>query len=144
MIYDSGTAIGIGGVPVYLLDVLGAARLGRGVTQAALSSTDILSTAHTTLAGTGANYLSIGQYPAGTNNFGQWIQSSFSNPTSATYNLILQPLGGNVGVGIANPIFKLDVSGTGRFSGQLTIGSTITNGTYAYTLPGSNRNTCFN
>jgi hypothetical protein len=31
--------------------------------------------------------------------------------------------------------FKLNVNGTGRFTGQLTLGSTITNGTNTYTLP---------
>jgi ribosomal protein L35AE/L33A len=45
--------------------------------------------------------------------------------------------GTNVGIGTASPSFKLDVSGTARFTGQLTLGSTITNGTYTYTLPGA-------
>ena len=43
----------------------------------------------------------------------------------------------NVGIGTASPAFKLDVSGTARFTGQLSLGSTITNGTYTYTLPGA-------
>lgn len=44
---------------------------------------------------------------------------------------------GNIGIGNTNDTYKLDVTGTGRFSGQLTLGSTITNGTYTYTLPGA-------
>ena len=44
---------------------------------------------------------------------------------------------GNIGIGNTNNTFKLDVSGTGRFTGQLTLSSTITNGTYTYTLPGA-------
>jgi hypothetical protein len=42
---------------------------------------------------------------------------------------------GNVGIGTASPGYKLNVNGTGKFSGALTLGSTISNGTYAYTLP---------
>jgi hypothetical protein len=42
--------------------------------------------------------LTFGQYPEG-QNYAQWIQSSFTNPTTATYHLVLQPLGGNVGIG---------------------------------------------
>lgn len=42
---------------------------------------------------------------------------------------------GNVGVGVTSPAFKLEVGGTGKFSGQLTLGSTLSDGTYVYTLP---------
>jgi hypothetical protein len=44
---------------------------------------------------------------------------------------------GNVGINNSNPTVKLDVIGTGRFTGQLSLGSTITNGTFTYTLPGA-------
>jgi hypothetical protein len=44
---------------------------------------------------------------------------------------------GNFGLGNNNPLFKLDVTGTGRFTGILTLGSTISNGTFLYTLPSS-------
>jgi hypothetical protein len=43
--------------------------------------------------------------------------------------------GTNVGINTSSPSFKLDVNGTLRVTGQLTLGSTITNGTYTYTLP---------
>ena len=42
---------------------------------------------------------------------------------------------GNIGIGNTNDTYKLDVSGTGRFTGQLTLGSTITDGTNVFTLP---------
>ena len=45
--------------------------------------------------------------------------------------------GGNIGIGNINPSYLLDVSGTVRFTGQLRLESTITNGTHTYTLPGA-------
>ena len=42
---------------------------------------------------------------------------------------------GNVVIAAPTSGFALDVTGTGRFTGQLTLGSTITNGTFTYTLP---------
>jgi predicted heme/steroid binding protein len=42
---------------------------------------------------------------------------------------------GNVGIGTITPTYKLSVAGTTAISGQLTLGDTITNGTYTYTLP---------
>lgn len=42
---------------------------------------------------------------------------------------------GTFSIGNTNSSFNLDVTGTGRFTGQLTLGSTITNGLYTYTLP---------
>jgi hypothetical protein len=43
--------------------------------------------------------------------------------------------GTGVGVGITTLGAYFDVNGTGRFSGQLTLSSTLSNGTYTYTLP---------
>ena len=43
--------------------------------------------------------------------------------------------GTNVGINTSSPSFKLDVNGTLRVTGQLTLGSTITNGIGTYTLP---------
>jgi hypothetical protein len=101
--------VGVGtGAPGSQFENVGQTRLGANVAVAAPSSTDILSTSHTAMGGNGGNYLTIGQYP-GAQGFAQWIQSSFSNPTLALYNLILQPLGGNVGIGTATPGVKLEV-----------------------------------
>jgi hypothetical protein len=110
---DSTGNVGIGtSSPSYKLDVTGVARLGNGVTAIAPSATDIPSTSHTMLSGTGGNGLFFGQYPVG-QSYAQWIQSSYVNPTTATYNLILQPLGGNVGIGTStlSGTYKLQVSG---------------------------------
>ena len=47
----------------------------------------------------------------GVNNAGaSWLQSQ-SNTSSTAYNLLLNPLGGNVGMGTTSPRAKLDVNG---------------------------------
>lgn len=45
------------------------------------------------------------------------IQTGRSDGGTATYALLLNPLGGNVGIGTESPQYKLDVAGTGRFTG---------------------------
>ena len=51
-------------------------------------------------------------------------------------NGIFQDSSNNIGIG-ASPsgTYKFEVTGTAKVSGILTLGSTISNGTYAYTLP---------
>jgi hypothetical protein len=101
-ILGAGTNNGYFGIntttPGYQLDLSGVSRLGNGVSQASPSSSNILSTAHTILNGTGGNYLTFGQ----DSSYNQWIQSSYQSPSTAVYNLVLQPLGGNVLVGTTN------------------------------------------
>ena len=109
--------IGIGtSNPTYLLDVNGGFRtvtqavLGTGVAQGAPSPTNIGTNATLLLSGAGGNYLAFGQYGS-SQSYGQWIQSAYSNPTTATYNLILQPLAGSVGIGTASPNGGANLSG---------------------------------
>jgi hypothetical protein len=86
------------------------------------SSTDIINTSTTTIGGAGGNYLTFGQYSNGY----QWIQSSYLNPTTAIYPIILQPLGGNVGIGTTTPSAALEVAGNTRSSNYYIIGSNTT------------------
>jgi hypothetical protein len=58
----------------------------------------------------------------------------FSGSANTIENSIIQQVSSNIGIGVS-PSFKLDVNGTGRFTGVLTLGSTLSNGTYTYTLP---------
>ena len=44
-------------------------------------------------------------------------------PGTSVAHLLVRPGTGNVGIGTSNPLHKLDVSGTGRFSGKLTLTS---------------------
>lgn len=64
-----------------------------------------------------------------TNYISKWTGST------ALGDSLLFDNGTNVGIGTASPTAKLSVAGTTAISGQLTLGDTITNGTYTYTLP---------
>jgi hypothetical protein len=110
---DSTGNVGIGtSSPVSKLSVSGSfdcsgvGKIGTTVAQSSPSATDIISTSNSILGGQGGNAIYVGQYPT---TFASWIQSSFTNPTTATYNIVLQPLGGNVGIGTSTPTQLLHV-----------------------------------
>jgi hypothetical protein len=63
--------------------------------------------------------------------------TSTSSAVNTTPNLYMTGGNNRVGINTATPAYVLDVVGTVGVSGQLTLGSTITNGTYTYTLPGA-------
>ena len=115
------------------LSSTGVAQIGRSVTQAAPSATDILSTAHASISGQGGNLLTFGQYDSGS-GFAQWIQSSFTNPTTATYNIVLQPLGGNVAIGSVTAPTKLYVNGHMSVANGFGIYANGTLGTSGFVL----------
>jgi hypothetical protein len=68
-----------------------------------------------------------------------WAQiQTYYGTSIAAGALRLQPAGGQILVGTTTAsAFTVDINGTLRSSGQLTLGSTITNGTFTYTLPGA-------
>ena len=112
---DGSGNVGIGtSSPSAKLEVNGTVQLGNGVTQSAPSSIDIMTTTHTYLGGTGGNGVFIGQYPSGTSasSHASWLQASYTVPSTATYDLVLNPLGGNVGIGTSSPSALLHLSGT--------------------------------
>jgi len=102
-------------------------------------------------SGVAAQFVLIDANPASGGNAGFFIQSVGGTSTAAwgqvqTYYgtsiasgaLRLQPSGGQILVGTTTPsAFMVDINGTLRVVGQLTLSSTITNGTYTYTLPGA-------
>jgi hypothetical protein len=63
----------------------------------------------------------------------------FNSATTITgsSNLFWDSANNRLGINQSTPLYSLDVTGTARFTGQLLLGSTITNGTYTYTLPGA-------
>lgn len=48
-----------------------------------------------------------------------WLQARSKSAYGTTYNLILNPIGGNVGIRNTTPSVALDVTGTGKFSSTL-------------------------
>ncbi|MFM6994085.1 MAG: tail fiber domain-containing protein [Sediminibacterium sp.] len=65
------------------------------------------------LSGVGVNHLlDVGLMNA-TNNFSAWLQARKKDDYSVNYNLLLNPNGGNVGIGTSNPTAKLNIAGGG-------------------------------
>ena len=90
------------------------------------TTADSTNNAHLTLAGSN----SLVRLQFGTQNvapFGGWIQASYDNTAgdNGAEPILLNPLGGNVGIGATTPAYKLDVSGTGRFTGDLTLSGAL-------------------
>ena len=88
------------------------------------ASGNFIANAYATLGGTGGNYLAFGQQT----NFAQWIQSGYSAVSPTYYSIILNPLGGNVGIGNTAPNATLQVQGNANISGNVVISGTTTTG----------------
>lgn len=76
----------------------------------------------------------------GNGAFGNWLQSTNQLDLSLTFPLLLNPNGGNVGIGAIDPQTNLHVSGSTLISGTLTattISSTTINATNLYVTGGT-------
>jgi hypothetical protein len=62
---------------------------------------------------TGSHVLDFG---LGSSSTFSWLQSRSKSAYGTTYNLVLNPVGGRVGIGNTTPLQTLDVTGTGKFS----------------------------
>ena len=71
-----------------------------------------------------------------------WDFSSYNNDINFNESGVPTPVmtlqaGGNIGVNTTIPTNKFEVNGTFKAVGVATFGSTLSNGTYTYTLPGA-------
>ena len=89
----------------------------------------------------GNNYATIGQRGSAEFIFDNRNSATagftiFESDNNTWTNRFKVYVGGNITIGLStNAGYRLDVNGTTRISGVLTLSSTISNGTYTYTLP---------
>jgi hypothetical protein len=60
----------------------------------------------------------FGMYTGVSGTGNTWMQSQRNDANTATYSILLNPLGGNVGIGTSVPQTKLEVSGIASFTGS--------------------------
>ena len=108
--------------------------------QGAISSAP--STTGTTINGSavikpsdGSNAIIMGAY--GTSPYGNWIQSQSTSALGTTFPLILQPNGGNVGIGTSSPV------SIGGYT-ALTLNNATTGGILTFQQNGTNKASIYN
>jgi hypothetical protein len=122
-LYASGN-VGVGtNAPSLKVDIVG--------TSGAPANTGTAANGAVRLEGTLNNVLDMGLTNASPN--GGWISVSDKTDLSVHYPLLLNPVGGNVGIGIINPSSKLEVAGAISASNVYVTGTTGTvSATYGY------------
>jgi hypothetical protein len=137
IIYDNGSGIGINTASPYdsanfKLDVNGGVIIKN--TSGTLAQLILINSN----PATGGNNGFV-QFTAGGNTATAFAElQSYYGLSVASGALRLQPAGGQVLIGTRTAsAFTTDINGTLRVSGQLTLGSTISNNTYVYTMPGA-------
>ena len=124
LLYDSGTGIGLGTTSVGSWKMVVQSQYPFQIKNS--SSTSVFEFYADLKENRYLNGLSIVGY----------LQDLVINTSSSTYDLLLQPSGGTVGIGTSNPStsYKLDVNGSVRVGSSTTNGLTITNGSQSVTL----------
>jgi uncharacterized membrane protein len=69
----------------------------------------------------------FGMYTGVSGNGNTWMQSQRNDAGTSTYNILLNPLGGKVGIGTSSPVAKLDIGGASGEMIRLADSSTIGN-----------------
>jgi len=86
--------------------------------QANVAAGAFVGNAYATLGGASGNYLAFGQQTSSA----QWIQSGYSSAGAPVYySILLNPLGGNIGIGNNAPVDRLSVNGTTYLGGNTTV-----------------------
>jgi hypothetical protein len=78
-----------------------------------LTSGNNLKNGHFRLSGTGVTHIVDVGLMSTTSNYSTWIQARKKDDYSVNYNLLLNPNGGNVGIGTSSPTAKLNIVGGG-------------------------------
>ena len=144
LVYDAGTAVLIGTTTASTSKFMVYSTTADNHYQAIGSAPSfrfadtITSPTYTGIVGlaTASNHFIIGA-AAGDMVLANNTTSSLGNflfGTGTTERMRITPTG-NVSINNTNNTYRFDVNGTVRFTGQLRLESTITNGTYTYTLP---------
>ncbi|MFA6048112.1 MAG: tail fiber domain-containing protein [Parcubacteria group bacterium] len=108
--------VGIGTTgPVALLHLAGSGNPASPATSGSTQSTGLRLRIGSTPSA-GSTVLDIGKGSGG----GSWLQATDSTNLGSNYDLLLNPNGGNVGIGTTGPGAKLDVNGTSIFRSLAT------------------------
>ena len=129
VIFDDGNYVGIGSVsPAVRLEVNGNTGYGFPATT---GTTTVGVSIRTRSAGS-VSVLDIG----GNLTSGSWLQTNNYLDLSVHYPLMLNPIGGNVGIGNTAPTTALDVTGDVTTSGYVYFGNSTTDGSFRMTVSG--------
>jgi hypothetical protein len=117
MSITTGGEIGIGaGTPRTRAHIFGTTGGINGMDPGSAAGTSLIISNNNPAYG-----LHVGVYSNGMT----WLQAARTDGTTTVYNIALQSAGGNVGIGTTTPGYKLDVSGTGNFSGNVTVAGNV-------------------
>jgi hypothetical protein len=92
-----------------------------------LTSGNNLKNGHFRLSGIGVTHIVDAGLMSSTSNYGTWIQARKKDDYSVNYNLLLNPNGGNVGIGNNSPSSTLTVGNAGgTVGGEIVFNPTST------------------
>jgi hypothetical protein len=87
-----------------------------------LTSGNNIKNGHLRLSGIGVTHVVDAGLMSSTSNYGTWIQARKKDDYSVNYNLLLNPNGGQIGIGTISPATTLTVgNAAGTVSGEITI-----------------------
>jgi hypothetical protein len=102
LIWDNGTNVGINTItPVARLNVYGTS----GNPSITADTNNLFS-----ITGSLGPQLNIGGYNGA--SYGMWLQVKDAGNGGTLYPILLQPLGGNVGIGTSSPAYKFEMAGS--------------------------------